>query len=103
MHISIFSLVQKLNVLGLHKWVGKMEIKVKTITGMKYNVDIDENTTIADIKEVILAKTGISTDQQRYIYQGKLLNEQQILMVLPEITAGMSLNMVLSLRGGARM
>ncbi len=77
-----------------------MEIKVKTITGMKYIVDIDESTTIGDIKTVILAKTGISTDQQRYIYQGKLLNDIQNVMALPEITAGLTLNMVLSLRGG---
>jgi hypothetical protein len=87
-----------------------MEIKVKTITGMKYAVDIDDTSTIADIKSVILTKTGIPAQQQRYIYCGKLLSDEQIVMNLPEakachnterhLTEGMTLNMILSLRGG---
>jgi hypothetical protein len=78
----------------------KMEIKVKTINGMKYNADVDETTTIDDIKSVILAKTGIPAQQQRYIYQGKLLNDQQLVLALPDAAPAMTLNMVLSLRGG---
>jgi hypothetical protein len=77
-----------------------MEIKVKTITGMSYTVDIDETSTIVDIKSVILAKTGIPAQQQRYIHKGKMLNDEQIVMNLSDAKAGMMLNMILSLRGG---
>jgi len=77
-----------------------MEIKVKTITGMNYTVDIDETSTIADIKSVILAKRGVPAQQQRYIHQEKLLNEEQIVMNLSDAKTGMMLNMILSLRGG---
>ena len=78
-----------------------MEIKVKTITGMKYGVDIDETSTIADVKSVILTKTGIPAQQQRYIYSGKLLSDEQIVMNLSDATArDLTLNMILSLRGG---
>jgi len=77
-----------------------MEIKVKTITGMKYIVDIDETTTIVDIKSTILTKTGIPAQQQRYIYCGKLLSDMQRVVELPDAAPGMVLNMILSLRGG---
>jgi hypothetical protein len=77
-----------------------MEIKVKTITGMKYAVDIDETSTIVDVKSVILAKTGVPGQQQRYIHNGKLLSDEQIIMNLSDAKAGMTLNMILSLRGG---
>ena len=83
----------------------KMEIKVKTITGTMYCVDIDDTSTIADIKTMILTKTGVPAQQQRYIHGGKLLSDEQIVMNLPEAkvchnTVGITLNMILSLRGG---
>ena len=81
-----------------------MEIKVKTQTGMKYAVDIDEITTIADVKSTIFVKKGIPA-QQRYIHCGKLLNDEQTVMNLLKenarhLTEAIVLNMILSLRGG---
>ena len=77
-----------------------MEIKIQTITGSKFIVDIEDTTTIADVKTHILAKTGIPAQQQRYVYKGRLLKDEEFVKHLPEASAGMTLNMILSLRGG---
>ncbi len=63
-------------------------------------VDIEDTTTIGDIKTHILVKTGIPAIQQRYVYKGRLLKDDEIVKNLPEVSAGMTLNMILSLRGG---
>jgi hypothetical protein len=100
MHISIF--VTKLKQAGL-KWLNctrTMEIKIQTITGSKYMVDIEDTTSIADVKTYILEKTGIPAVQQRYVYKGRMLKDDEFVKHLPEASTGMTLNMILSLRGG---
>jgi hypothetical protein len=77
-----------------------MEIKVKTITGTSFNYSVESDTTIGDMKSWMLSKTAIQPNQQRYIHCGRMLSDNQRVVDLPNAAAGMTLHMILSLRGG---
>ena len=76
-----------------------MQIKVKTLTGRDIPVDIEPSDRIIRIKEMMEEKEGTPPAQQRLIFNGSQLNDENTALDAG-ITAGASLHLVLTLRGG---
>jgi hypothetical protein len=76
-----------------------MFVTVKTLTGRKLTIDVNETMTFRDLKEEISAKEGIEISQIRMIYAGNMVNDVQKIQE-SNMKAGDILHLVLSLRGG---
>ncbi|ODV81061.1 ubiquitin-like protein [Suhomyces tanzawaensis NRRL Y-17324] len=76
-----------------------MQVKVKTLTGRDILVDIEPTDKIIRIKEMMEEKEGIPPSQQRLIFNGLQLDDDKNVQE-SGITAGASLHLVLTLRGG---
>lgn len=76
-----------------------IEITCKTLTGAKIVIHIDETKNVLNLKQYIYKKTDIMLDDQRLVYNGKILDD-----VMPinsyNIKNGESINLVCRLRGG---
>ncbi|KAI8869628.1 ubiquitin-like protein modifier Ned8 [Ramicandelaber brevisporus] len=77
-----------------------MQIKVKTLTGVEIVIPVDENDMISQLKEAIEAREGIPPPQQRLIFQGKQLIDNQHIKDT-DLTNDCVIHLVLSLRGGS--
>ena len=78
---------------------GGMQIFVKTLSGRTITVETDANDSIEELKRKIEAKEGIPARDQRIIYAGKSLDEQNTVGDY-SIQNGSNLYLVLRLRGG---
>ena len=76
-----------------------MLIKVKNLAGREIEIDIEPTDTIERIKERVEEKEGIPPPQQRLIFGGRALSDEKTAADY-NITAGMTLHLVLALRGG---
>ena len=72
---------------------------VKTLTGKTLTINLKVTDCAKDVKQEIQDKEGIPPDQQRLIYSGQQLKDEEILNDLG-ITNGSTLHLVLRLRGG---
>ena len=79
-----------------------MKIIVKFLTGKKFQVDVENSDTIENLKNKIQEKEGIPPDQQRIIYDEKLLEDNKT-MDDYKINDGCILWMVIRLRGGGNI
>ncbi len=75
-----------------------MQIKVKNLAGREIEIDIEPTDTIEKIKELVEQKEGIPPPQQRLIFGGKALSDDKTAAEY-NILAGMTLHLVLALRG----
>ncbi|EGW31553.1 uncharacterized protein SPAPADRAFT_56379 [Spathaspora passalidarum NRRL Y-27907] len=76
-----------------------MQVKVKTLTGRDILVDVEPTDKIIRVKEMMEEKEGISPAQQRLIFNGSQLDDDKTIQE-SGISAGASLHLVLTLRGG---
>ncbi|KAL3653019.1 NEDD8 protein [Castilleja foliolosa] len=79
---------------------GGTMIKVKTLTGKEIEIDIEPTDTIDRIKERVEEKEGIPPVQQRLIYSGRQLGDNEKTAKDYNIEGGSVLHLVLALRGG---
>jgi ubiquitin len=75
------------------------QIFVKTLTGKTVILDVSSKNTIDDVKLKLFIKEGVPIDQQRLIYAGKQLENDQTLYKY-QITRDSTLHLVIPLRGG---
>jgi len=73
---------------------------VKTLTGKTICISQNDDMTIRKVKEEIAALENIPVEQQRLVYQGKQLEDNETIKYY-EIGAGATLHLVLRLRGGS--
>ena len=77
---------------------GGMFIYVKSLYGDKYQINVDEDCTVKEVKLIYQEKEGIAATELRIIFKGKLLNDTDKLRERG-VKAGMTLHTVIMLRG----
>ena len=77
---------------------GGIPVKVKTLSGREFEFDFEQSTTVQGIKEKIQQKDGVSPKQQRLIYSGTQLKDEQTLEEIEYAKKGGFIHMVLMLR-----
>jgi large subunit ribosomal protein L40e len=76
-----------------------MLVYIKTLAGTKQNFDLEGDTTVHQIKNILQEKEGILIEQIKLIYGGKQLADENRLSDY-NVEPGNTLHMVLQLRGG---
>ena len=78
---------------------GDMEVHIMTLTGNRSTISVSAFTTIAHLKISISAKAGVPPCEQRLIYNGRQLVDQETIETAG-IPNGATIYLVLLIRGG---
>ncbi|GIX63588.1 ubiquitin family protein [Babesia caballi] len=89
---------EKINVMVPLR--GGMRVQVQTMMGQKLEVDVEPNETVLDLKKKLSKKQKLPVDQQRIIFEGKMLQDNKTLAEY-NIKNNSVIHMVLRLRGGS--
>jgi len=74
-----------------------MQIFIKTLSGKSIPLDIDDLTTVADVKTKLKDMEGIPVDDQRLIFSGRQLEDTDKLSA-HNVVDGSVIHLVLRLR-----
>ncbi|XP_038700064.1 ubiquitin-like domain-containing protein CIP73 isoform X1 [Tripterygium wilfordii] len=70
-----------------------IEIKIKTLDSQTYTLRVDKQMTVPALKERIASVTGVLSEQQRLIFHGRVLKDDQLLSAY-HVEDGHTLHMV---------
>jgi len=76
-----------------------MFIKIRPLTGKEIELDIEPETKVSRMKEMVEEKEGIPPVQQRLIFGGKQMADDKTASE-NNLEGGVTLHLVLALRGG---
>ena len=79
---------------------GGITVKVKTLSARTFDFEFERETTILAIKSKIQEKEGVDPNQQRLIYSGTQLKDEDTLDSIGYAEKRGYIHMVLMLRGG---
>mgnify|MGYP003765255063 CR=1 FL=1 len=79
---------------------GGITVKVKTLSARTFDFEFERETTILAIKSKIQEKEGVDPNQQRLIYSGTQLKDEDTLDSIGYAEKRGFIHMVLMLRGG---
>ena len=80
---------------------GTKQIMIKTLQGKTMTLDVSDSDTILSVKNRITEKEGIPTDQQRLVFNGKQLEDNQTIKDYNlHLQENPTIHLVLRLRGG---
>jgi ubiquitin-like protein Nedd8 len=77
-----------------------MKIKVKTLIGKDMEIKLEPNATVLDLKLEIESKEKITPQQQKLVYNGRVLNDDGELLKNQNLQNNSVVHMVIALRGG---
>jgi hypothetical protein len=79
---------------------GGIPVKVKTLSSRTFEFEFERTTTVLAIKAKIQEKEGVDPDQQRLIYSGSQLKDEDTVDSIGYADKRGYIHMVLMLRGG---
>ncbi|KAJ5077470.1 polyubiquitin-c [Anaeramoeba ignava] len=94
-----YFLGQKEMSLDLDYYSGCEKIEIKTLTGKIYIFEVNPDTLVGEVKQKMENETRIPAEQQRFVFKGKLIQNEKTLGDY-RIENGALIHMVLLLRGG---
>ena len=77
---------------------GGIPVKVRTLSGRSFEFEFDKTTTVANIKAKIQEKEGVDPKQQRLIYSGQQLKDDNTVESIGYAEKRGFIHMVLMLR-----
>ena len=77
---------------------GGIPVKVRTLSGRSFEFEFDKSTTILNIKAKIQEKEGVDPKQQRLIYSGQQLKDEDTVEKIGYVEKRGFIHMVLMLR-----
>ena len=80
--------------------VGGFQIFVVEYQGKKHTIDVDEMTTVGDLRAIIHRCTGVAPDRFRLIFGGKQLDDDNVILATVNNIKGGTVFMMDRLRGG---
>ncbi|AFZ79025.1 ubiquitin family member protein [Theileria equi strain WA] len=96
---EVYSESEHSNIAMCIEMRGGMRISIETMTGKSVQIEATENETVLDVKKKLSEKQNIPLEQQRMIYNGKLLEDNKTLAEY-NIKNNAVIQLVLRLRGG---
>lgn len=76
-----------------------MQIFVKNLNGKTTTIDVSPDSTVLQLKGLIAEKEGIAVNDQRLIFEGKQIEDNQTLSAYSIIEMS-TIHLVLRLQGG---
>lgn len=61
------------------KFISSQKITIKTLISVEFTIEVENSSTIADVKAMIRDQKGIAADRQRLYLAGYLLDEERAL------------------------
>eukprot|EP00826_Nyctotherus_ovalis_P010213 TRINITY_DN12713_c0_g2_i18.p1 TRINITY_DN12713_c0_g2~~TRINITY_DN12713_c0_g2_i18.p1 ORF type:complete len:120 (-),score=45.12 TRINITY_DN12713_c0_g2_i18:3-341(-) len=84
----------------VHGDIISMQITIKTVTGRKIDLNVDDDTTVLQIKQTLQEREGIDAAMLKLIYNGKPIPDDNLKMKDLNIKPGAAMHVVLNLKGG---